>query len=197
VINELIYSVHSISTTSSTGSCSVASSIRSCSTGSITVESRHAYTRRKPANPVTKTTWRRRRSSNSVVSEDESQSSANVSSAEDSSKRPNTFLSTPSHLYSDENRTRNMRRILNFVGRTGSSSSSRSGGSSQSSDSRNGVFDMRLLGASLEATAIESPSSKRIIRSDIEGVRKEIGFLGEYYVSHLNTAVHCVQPSQS
>jgi hypothetical protein len=147
-----------------------------------------------------------RHSSDSVVTEDESQCSAIESSTEGLCERPAALLATPATIYNARNRNRNRDRVLSFARKAASPSNPQKGGSSQPSSSRSSVFDMRLLENALEATAKHSPSVTRAIQKDTESAQersretrasdKEIGFLGEHFVSILRNTSLWIRPSQ-
>jgi hypothetical protein len=178
-----------------------ARSVRSDSAGSAIVESTCASARSKAANTTLRPHVDHRPSSRPNTPEPRSQDHLNVPSDESPRERPVTPRPTAAGLYSTDNRHRNRERVQAFARNADPASSSRPRRSSGQSGRGGGAFDMSTLRETLEAaepapvlTPIQvDPSPRRragpiLNRNEEEMARDfEVGFLGEQFVSHLES----------
>jgi hypothetical protein len=180
-----------------------ASSVRSDSAGSAIVASTCASARSKAANTTLRPHVDHRPSSRPNTPVPRSQDHPNVPSDESPRERPVTPRPTAAGLYSTDNRNRNRERVQDFARNADTAYSSRPRRSSGQSGGGDGAFDMSTLRETVEAaepapvsTPIQAdPSPRRragpiLNRNKQEMARDfEVGFLGEQFVSHIDSLV--------
>lgn len=191
-------------------STSSASSVRSDSAGSVILEWTRASARSEAAITSLRPHVHHQPRFWPTTPEPRSQNHMNVLSDESPRERPVTPRPTAACPYSAEKRNRNREWIQGFARNADLASSPRLGRSSGQSGGGGGAFDMSILREALEAaepapvsTPVQVNSSRRRqvgpIPNHIKEERarnSEVGFLGELFVSPLDSLACRIWPGQ-